>query len=379
MQGHKKPADEQRPNTLGLREIDLKRVLDALDQSRKGENAGRTFARWQYHQTSVPVRIIHPSGNEVEVKMACRNLSKGGIGFLHRSFLHLGTRCIVTLDHPIRGDVQAPGRVVRCLHLTGMVHEIGIKFDEEIDVRDIMRPDPMQEMLAIESIDAGSLIGTVMLVNDSEMDARLVRHFLRNTQLRIKHVTSTAEAEKEARDGVGLIISEIHLGFDNGGEFAKRLHEFNAPTPPVVLTSADTSETTHTLVAHPGVAGFISKPFTQENLIRTVAEFLVDPNEAGAMSGKDTFVIDPQLRAALIPELAGVVERLDKVFAAEDATGVLAILMQLKGVAPVLGLSDLSMLLETMTFQLSMSSDLDLVRSEIADVTRICLAYVDRG
>ncbi|MBZ0171113.1 MAG: PilZ domain-containing protein, partial [Phycisphaerales bacterium] len=205
-----KAADPGRPNSLGLREKELNQIRDALDQARKGENAGRVFARWHYNEGSVPVKIIHHVGNEMDVRMACRNLSKGGIGLLHRSYLHLGTRCDVTLEHPTLGEIVQAGAVIRCIHLTGMVHEIGIKFDQEINIRDIMRPDPMQEMLAVESIEPSTLIGTILLVEDSEMDTRLVRHFLRDTQLRIKHVGTIKEAQIAAKSGVGLILCDIH-------------------------------------------------------------------------------------------------------------------------------------------------------------------------
>ena len=70
--------------------------------------------------------------------MACRNLSQRGIGLLHRSYVHLGTTCSVLLPHPRKGEQEYRGTVVRCLHLSGMVHEIGIRFNgkERLDVEE---------------------------------------------------------------------------------------------------------------------------------------------------------------------------------------------------------------------------------------------------
>ena len=362
----------ERVNTLGLNSNELNQLRNKLDQGKNKAASKRVFARWQFTENSAPVRIIHPAGNEVVVRMACRNLSNGGIGLLHRSYLHLGTRCIVTLHHPSDGDFEIPGEVVRCIHVKGMIHEIGIKFDEEIEVREFMKPNPLQEISAIESIDPSTLIGTILLVEDSEMDTRLVKHFLRDTQLRVKHAKTIAEAEKAARSGVGLILCDIHLGNENGGDLVKKLHESGSATPPIVMTSADTSETTNRLVLHPGVKGFLAKPFSQENLIRAVAEFFREPVEEENEGSQSGATIDRQIYDALMPELAKAADKLGEAAASGDSAAVLSLLMQLKGVAPLLGLSDLAMLLETLASQLSMSPDIEAVRELIAEVVENC-------
>lgn len=372
MAGQKNSSGAGRTNTLGMRDNELNQLRNTLEQGKGKGSVNRVYSRWQFAESSVPVRIIHPAGNEMNVRMACRNLSKGGIGLLHRSYLHLGTRCRVTLAHPSKGDVEIPGEVVRCIHLKGMIHELGIKFDEEIDVRDFMRPDPLNEVFAIESIDPSTLVGSILLVEDSEMDTRLVKHFLRDTQLRVKHAATLAEAEQAATSGVGMILCDIHLGSENGGDLVKKLHDSGAKTPPIVMTSADTSESTHDLVSRPGVKGFLAKPFSQENLIRAIAEFFAEPVEEENEGTPGGTTIDRQLYETLLPELAKVAKKLGEDAEAGDSSGVLSMLMQLKGVAPLLGQSELAMLLETVTAQLSMSPDIDPVREQIAEVIECC-------
>lgn len=365
-----KAADNHRPNTLGLREKELGRLLDRIERGKQGQQAGRVYSRWQFQQTAIPVSIQHPGGTEIEVRMACRNLSRGGIGLLHRGYLHLNTRCVLTLAHPLKGAMRISGRVVRCLHVDGMVHEIGIAFDESIDIRSFVRPDPMQEILAIERVDPKSLVGTVLLVDDSTMDARLVRHFLRETQLRVRHATTVAEAEKLVKDGVGLILCDIHLGEENGADLVRRLQESGQLAPPLILTSADTSRSTQQLVRSPIVAGFLAKPYTQDVLLRTVAEFLRESPEASGGAMND-LKADRGLVAALLPELNQSAGRLESALEEGEHTLVLAILMQIKGVAPVLGLTDLSMLAETLAHQLAVSMDLNGVRARVGELIRI--------
>ena len=75
---------------------------------------------------------------------------------------------------------------------------------------------------------------------------------------------------------------------------------------------------------------------------------------------------------AMMPELRKTVDKLVEAAEAGDTARVLAVLMQLRGVAPVLGHADLAMLLETMTFQLSSDLDIAAIRDQIGEVKELC-------
>ena len=329
-------ADAQRPNTLGLQDQQLNTLLGKLESSAPSKQAGRVFSRWRFREKSVAVRIAQPGGSDAQTRMACRNLSQQGIGLLHRSYIHIGTQCVITIPHPTKGDQEYPGTVVRCLHVSGMVHEIGIKFDEDIPLRDITRPDPMQEVFAVENVDPESLVGTVLLVEDSEMDVRLVKHFLRATQLRVKHASTLSEAKAEAKSGVGLILCDIHLGDEYGGDLPRHMFEHGVCGPPVVMISADRSEQTYALITQPCVAGFLSKPINQESLLRAIAEFMVDPGEIAQGNDSGGVQADAQIVGALLPELTKACDKLKAAVDGEDATLAFSLVMQISGVAPVM-------------------------------------------
>lgn len=76
--------------------------------------------------------IQHPGGGEIEVRVVLRDISRGGFGMFHGGYLHPGTRVISTF---IGSDgaalVSHPGKVVRCTHLQGLIHDVGIAFDTE--------------------------------------------------------------------------------------------------------------------------------------------------------------------------------------------------------------------------------------------------------
>jgi CheY-like chemotaxis protein len=371
-------ADEQRPNTLGLREKELNSLLGELENSAPSKKAGRVFSRWRFREKSVAVRITQPGGSDTQTRMACRNLSQQGIGLLHRSYVHIGTACIVILPHPTKGDQEYQGTVVRCLHVSGMVHEIGIKFDEDIPLRDITRPDPMQEVFAIEQVDPQSLVGTILLVEDSDMDVKLVKHFLRDTQLRVKHCETIAEAEQEAKAGVGLVLCDIHLGDEYGGDLAKRLYEHGASAPPVVMISADRSDKTYKLITEPFVEGFLSKPFSQESLIRSIAEFMIDPSKVVPVADAGQVQADPQIVGALLPELTKACGKLRDAVDGEDATLAFSLVMQISGVAPVMGLNELAGIAETVGQKLASTMDLEGIKGRLEEIERLCSEAVGR-
>ncbi|MEM1107926.1 MAG: PilZ domain-containing protein [Planctomycetota bacterium] len=68
-----------------------------------------------------------------------RNISSGGLGFVHDQPLHAGTRCTVALQ-PLRGKgMIVPARVAWCRDIQRLAedvktYDVGVQFDRPIDV-----------------------------------------------------------------------------------------------------------------------------------------------------------------------------------------------------------------------------------------------------
>ncbi|MCL4210815.1 MAG: PilZ domain-containing protein [Phycisphaeraceae bacterium] len=100
--------------------------------------------------------------------MESRNLSIQGISLLHGVFVHPGTRCRVTLTDRKGERRPVDGVVVACRYLRGGVHELGVRFDAIIRLReycpeaDAMSRDFLAELqaraegLALE-VEAGNI------------------------------------------------------------------------------------------------------------------------------------------------------------------------------------------------------------------------------
>ncbi len=71
--------------------------------------------------------------------VAPRNLSRTGVSLLHGKLIYPGTRCVVGL-HSMDGQrVPIHGNIIWCRFVTGRVHEHGVKFTDQLDLKAFRR------------------------------------------------------------------------------------------------------------------------------------------------------------------------------------------------------------------------------------------------
>ncbi|MFK7789462.1 MAG: PilZ domain-containing protein [Phycisphaeraceae bacterium] len=64
------------------------------------------------------------------------DISAVGMGFLHGSYVYVDTRLELLLKHREDGWKKISGKVMRCDYFKNMVHQIGVIFDEELNLED---------------------------------------------------------------------------------------------------------------------------------------------------------------------------------------------------------------------------------------------------
>ncbi len=125
--------------SIRLSDHRLQQLLDSLDAG--GQAVPAEAARQRKHERvacrlhAVVLRITHRD-EAVNFLVPTRNISRGGLGFLHGSMLHQGTPCKLMLVFKDGRKLKADGTVARCRHVSGMIYEVGVKFDREIDLQD---------------------------------------------------------------------------------------------------------------------------------------------------------------------------------------------------------------------------------------------------
>ncbi|MCW5767800.1 MAG: response regulator [Phycisphaeraceae bacterium] len=279
------PSKAGRPNTVNLEQRALEELLDELDERSGASDASkrRDFVRWPFRQTSIRMHITQARGMSSDLEVACRNLSCGGASVLHSSYVHLGSKVRLVLPNPTGGTNSIEGTVCRCQHVRGVIHEIGIKFAKRIEARDYLRTDGQSNRFSLERVDPDRLQGTVVHIDDSPMDRRLVQHYLRGTQLRLRQTDDADEALRWLNEGCDLALVDADLGpgRPDGIAFLKRARAggFSSPT---VLLAADIDASR--AASNESLAeATLSKPLAQDVLLRAIAEYLLLGGGAGPM------------------------------------------------------------------------------------------------
>jgi CheY-like chemotaxis protein len=338
---HKSPG---RRNSLGLDDRALTRVLDQLDATEPSPARAasrRDFVRWPFRDASIPVRLTHPDGSITPMLVACRNISRGGMSVLHCGFVYPGSRCTVVLRHPERGAVPVPGIVARCSFRGGMIHEVGLKFDQPIDVRDLVRPDPFSDSFSLERVKPETLRGTVVYAEDSEIDHRIVAHFLRDTGLTLRTARTAEDALGLVDADCGLVLAEYNLPDYNGAEFLTMLRQRGLSTP-VILVARDTTSVTRRLLAGIEADAFLAKPLSQPLLLRAVAEFLVlRPGEGMLVTSLPPDDPAAPLAEGFVSALRSYAARLREALARGDAANCREVCSRIAGTAPSVGFAKL--------------------------------------
>ena len=139
----------------------------------------------------------------------------------------------------------------------------------------------------------------------------------------------------------GLVLTEYNLPDYNGTEFLTMLRQRGVSTP-VIVVAGDTSTVTRRLLAGVQADAFLAKPFTQQLLLRAIAEFLVlRPGEG--MLASTLAPDDPgqPLADAFVTSLRQHGARLREAIGRGDAGACRQVCLKVAGTAPAVGFARL--------------------------------------
>ena len=124
------PIPHNQLHPADLSEMQLRQLLDSLDDAKRSpESKARRSRRLPFRSQRVLVGVVnrHEKDNP-SFWVATRNISSHGLAFLHKQVLMPGQE--LQIEIPLIDDqsLHLAGRVVRCRHLRGMLHEIGVEF-----------------------------------------------------------------------------------------------------------------------------------------------------------------------------------------------------------------------------------------------------------
>jgi CheY-like chemotaxis protein len=255
---------QQPVRTIRLDHERIAEILDRLDQAcREVDQDMRSARRFPYRYKALVVHMQQPGASAPEPYLVpTRDIAEGGASFLHGGYVHTGTRCLVQLITTAGTWTNVVATVARCRHVGGTVHEVGLKFDHEIDA-------------ALYSTQA--IRSHILLVEDDATLARLALFFLEQLGADVDHVTDGAAAINAAKKTeYDLILMDIHLPDIDGITATRTLREAGYRGE-IVATTGVTQPEEQQQCIEAGCDRLLPKPYRREDLQALIRSLHDDP------------------------------------------------------------------------------------------------------
>ena len=367
-------------DALRLSEADRKELMTLLEgQSAAGAEVNRRKdERLSYQVRGLIVQMHHPGGSVVNYLVRPRNLSRRGIAFLHGSFCYSGTPVQVALRSPDGSSDILPGKVVRCQHLRGVIHDVGVRFDEAIDVR-AFTASTADGSGPASSAALPRFAGRVLHLEATPDDRDLLRFQLGQVGL----VVDPAEDAEQALALVGnasydLVIAGMWLTNGDGCGALRALREAGYDGPAIMLTSDHAGEVREQALGT-GFVQVLTRPYDLVTLVghlRGLLPAAPDPAAGPLLSEHWEDRAMRPLITQFLDRLEGQVTELDAMIGDADARAdARKSISALRGSAGSFGYPQLSQAAERLHQQICRDeADLREVRKAFAELTALCRA-----
>lgn len=239
-----KPSAPDGINALRLPGPQLERLHKLLDGQADAAHGRdrRSAERCAYHRAAQIVVTLRPPGGVESQQFAqrfsviSRDVSEGGVGFLHGAYVHVSSQAVVELESLEGIWKPVPGSVVRCRHVSGKLHEVGVAFDEQIDLGEFVT---MERATAHEAPSAmPRLSGQVICVTSSKEIRGCLRDLV--SQIGVKPIVMRTAAEAMIMIEAAVPCDVLLLVMDdNADESAMRCAGWSGPK---VWLTTDPSE-----------------------------------------------------------------------------------------------------------------------------------------
>lgn len=339
---NKKRVTNQR-NTLGMDTLVYTQLLKKLNQAPEGApttvSPHRYHTRLEYHQPYLDIELETSDRTRREITVATRNISRGGLSVLHSSYIYPGTAVRTRLDRIDGNPYALTGKVVRCEHRGGVVHEIGINFDNEIIVQEFIRPDIIACLRTHERIIPTDLKGKVLFVGNDKVITPLAREYLQQTSINFGFVNSAKDAIAKGIQGHDIICCCLDAGDMTGPEFARTLRTQGFMNP-ILLTGSCRDESTRNQIRLSTADALIPSPLNENDFLCTFAEYLINKWDIKILNALRKHNC-AQTNDSLRNELAKLGIMLDQHIRTADPVQIFATCNKIKSIAPLLGLNTL--------------------------------------
>jgi len=343
-------------SSIRLDERSIEEILNRLDMDAPGAGAERREgARFAYRVKACVVQLQQPGDSEpASFLVPTRNVSSGGLSFLHGGFVHVGTSCTARLvtRHGKWNDEQ--GVVTRCRHVEGTVHEVGIRFKSRIE------PSAYCQ-LAIRH--------RVLLADDDEMLARMTRQLLRQMNADVDHMNDGMSAAAAAlREPYDIVLMEVESPAINGLEAVAKLRR-EAYTGFIAGVTTETGPDAQERCITAGCDHYLAKPLSKKCFQELFALLDHEPL-ISTLRGDSTLA---GLIEAFVDELPGVLRDLEIACREHDALHLEQGSRLLKGNSGCYGFAPISEAAERLESMARAHERWDRIYLDMRKLAQLCM------
>lgn len=378
-------GQSQYRKSLRVSERQREELLSQLDRVARGDEFAlgsddanrRQDKRWKFREPSMAMTVEHPAGGVARLIVGARNISAGGIAFLHGGFLHPRSRCRMVLNRLDGQREVVAGSVVNCRHVSGAAHEISVRFDHRIDPTNFVCIDQAPvETNDAQTLELPDLRGRILYVEDAQADQVLMRHYLEATGVTLTIVASAAEAAaKLAESTFDFVLADLNLPDAEGIAVVEQIRAANFKGSLAVVTAENSPSLYETLRAA-GVAHILAKPYNPgklHELIKRLHEELgVKPGSATIYSAYEGQPNMSDLILSYIQRAHELASELEEAVGANDLNAVRQVCLKLKGSAGGYGFNPVSELAAQAIESIDASRALESARQQLNLLSLMC-------
>ncbi len=344
--------------------------LNELASKSTDTPSDRVYTRLEYLDPYLELMLETADRSRREITVATRNISRGGMSVLHASFVYTNTRITAQLRRTDGSISKISGKVCRCTHRGGVVHEIGIEFDREIVVQEFVRPDINDSISSLEVVDPKELTGKVIFVGTDETIVPFLREYLINTNMNFGFVKTAKEALEKGIDQYVLVFSCLDAGDMSGPEFAKCLREQGYDNP-IILAGQAEDELTKQQLRLSNADMFLPTPITEKSVMCALGEFLLTKWSQTTLEALRS-EFDTDTVKSVRTELTKLGILLEQQVHADDPIKIYGTCTKIRSLAPLLGMKSLHDLTLQVGEKIASSGDLHRFSKELKAIMALC-------
>jgi len=275
--------NDQYVDSIRLSQRLQRELLCSIEATRQEvAESNRQHERIEFHTPGLRLEVRHPDGETARFLVCGRNISAGGVSFLHGGFLYPGSRCWITRPTVWSGEATIQGKIVSARHVAKRMHEFGIAFDDLVDRRRFVTlPGEKALEKEPEIRKISSLSGRVLFIDESELQAKLAAFHLKDSGITVITAKSAVEGIVELRSGpIDAVLIDIDTQEEPPAGLISQLREGGCKGPAIAVTTDPDGELAEAAILA-GASEILGKPLTANALVRALGESLA-PDTVGS-------------------------------------------------------------------------------------------------